>query len=53
MEQLKNKVLENFRNKNTDNINKKIWYTNVNGSIIYNCQNVEATQFSINTWMNK
>jgi hypothetical protein len=24
MEQLKNKVLENFRNKNTDNINKKI-----------------------------
>ena len=39
------------RNKNTNS--KRYMHPNVHSSIIYNCQDVEATSVSINRWIKK
>ena len=39
------------KNKNTNS--KRYMHPNVHSSIIYNCQDMEATSVSINKWMDK
>ena len=42
------------KNKQTQNINsKRYMHPNVHSSIIYNCQDMEATCVHINRWMDK
>ena len=43
--------IHTWKNKNTDS--KRYMHPNVHSSIIYNSQDTEATQFSINRQMDK